>query len=87
LLDGREIGLEGLGQGLRELVLGDTERARVVSQRVLGDDLVLGLAEDQANRRRILFMLDLRIKDRHVLAAALSADADTKDRPLRAGPG
>ena len=77
LLDGGEIGLEGLGQGLCELVLGDTERARVVPQRVLGDDLVLGLAEDQANRRRVLFVLDLRVDRCHVeaeLADVLGAE-------------
>lgn len=68
LLNGGEVGLERLGQRLRELVLGYAERACVVSQRVLGDDLVLGLAQDQADCRRVLLVLDLRVDRRHVEA-------------------
>jgi hypothetical protein len=47
-------------EGLDQLVLRDAGRLAYVSQRVLGDDAVLVLAEEQADGRLVFRSLGLR---------------------------
>jgi hypothetical protein len=56
LLDAREVRFELCGQRLHQLILRDADRLVDVAERVLGDDAVVGLAEQEADRRVVVLV-------------------------------
>lgn len=61
LFDAGQIGLQWLGERLKELVFGDSHGLGVVPQSILGDDAVLAFAEQQADGGLIVGGFDLRV--------------------------
>ena len=51
LLDAWQAGVERLGEGADELVFGDVDGFADAGERVFGDEVVAGLAEEQADGR------------------------------------
>src|SRR5262249_55650608 len=56
------------GQRVDELVLGDAHRLVPIAERVLSDDLVLALAQQEPDGRRVFRRLDLRVDGREIEA-------------------
>jgi hypothetical protein len=61
LLNAGQAGLQLCRQGIQQLVFRNAQRLSVVAQRVFGHHLVFALAQQQADGRGVLRVLDLGI--------------------------
>lgn len=61
LLNAGEAGLQFGGQGFQQFVFSNAHRLAFIAQRIFGYHLVLALAQQQADGRIVLWVLDLTI--------------------------